>query len=94
MATGEQHIDTAQTRVTTWTIEPGDHIPMHVHEHDYVVVPLVDNEMVVVQADGTELVAELRIGVPYSRQAGAEHRVENRSDALVAFTEVEFVSGS
>lgn len=90
MARSDIQIDTDEFRVTKWSIDPGDAIPMHVHEHDYVVVPLVTATMHVVNADGSEIVAELEQGVSYTRAAGQEHRVENRvSPEPIVFIEVE-----
>ena len=82
--------DDGRFRVTRWTIEPGGAIPMHRHEHDYVVVPLVDDTMYAVAPDGSEIAAELRIGESYTRRAGVEHRVEHRgSTNTIVFIEVE-----
>ena len=92
MAHGEQQIENDNFRVTKWTIEPGDEIPMHVHEYDYVVVPLVSETMHVLNADGTEIVAELTTGASYTRAAGAEHVVQNRGANVVEFIEVEKLS--
>jgi quercetin dioxygenase-like cupin family protein len=83
-------LDDGRFRVTQWTIEPGGHIPMHRHEYDYVVVPLVNGTMYAVSPDGTEVEAALRIGQSYSRTAGVEHRVENRGTTdNVVFVEIE-----
>lgn len=77
-------------RVTQWKIEPGGAIPMHRHEHEYVVIPLVTDTMHVVNADGSEFDASLTMGESYTRPAGAEHRIENRGSAdAVVFVEVE-----
>ena len=57
---------------------------MHVHVHDYVVVPLVDDTMFVTNADGSEQRDELRIGQSYARPAGIEHSVANRGTASIA----------
>jgi quercetin dioxygenase-like cupin family protein len=35
---GEVQLENEQFRVTKWTIDPGGEIPMHRHDHDYVVV--------------------------------------------------------
>jgi quercetin dioxygenase-like cupin family protein len=87
---GELQQDDGRFRVTRWTIEPGGAIPMHRHEYDYVVVPLVNGTMHAVAPDGTETVAQLRVGESYTRIAGVEHRVENRGDTdTVVFVEVE-----
>ena len=77
-------------RVTKWTIEPGGSIPMHRHDYEYVVIPLVTDTMHVVNADGSEFDAELVTGQSYTHAAGAEHRIENRGSAAdVVFVEVE-----
>lgn len=80
-------------RVTKWTIEPGGEIPMHRHDHEYVVVPLVTDTMHVTTADGTEIVAELVTGRSYTRAAGSEHRVQNLGTTKsISFIEVERLS--
>lgn len=90
---GEIQLENDWFRVTRWTIEPGGAIPMHRHDHEYVVVPLVTDTMHVVTADGVEIVAELVAGQSYSRPAGSEHTVENRGDLeSIVFVEVERLS--
>ena len=89
-AHGEVQSEDGRFRVTRWTIDPGGAIPMHRHEHDYVVVPLVDGTMHVVTPDGAATAAQLRVGQSYTRTAGVEHQVENRgSSEPVVFVEVE-----
>jgi mannose-6-phosphate isomerase-like protein (cupin superfamily) len=89
MASGETQIDNTIFRVTKWTIEPSDMIPLHVHEHEYVVVPLVNDTMYVTNADGSEIAATLKIGQSYTRPAGAEHTVANRGTDTIVFVEIE-----
>ena len=90
---GDVQLENEHFRVTRWTIEPGGSIPMHRHEHEYVVVPMVTDTMHVVNADGGEIVAELVAGQSYTRPSGAEHRIENRaSSAPIVFVEVEKLS--
>lgn len=89
-ARGEVQIENEHFRVTKWTIEPGSAIPMHRHDYAYVVVPLVTDTMYVVNADGSEIVAELVTGQSYTRPSGAEHRVENRTSSQpIVFVETE-----
>jgi len=92
VASGEIQIDNGIFRVTKWTIEPGGQIPMHMHEYDYVVVPLVSDTMLITNANGSELRAELRIGQSYTRPAGIEHSVANPGTAPIAFIETERLS--
>jgi mannose-6-phosphate isomerase-like protein (cupin superfamily) len=89
MATGETQIDNGVFRVTKWTIEPNDAIPMHVHEFEYVVVPLVNDVMQVRTVDGTEVSAEIHIGESYARPTGAEHTVINPGPRTIEFVEIE-----
>lgn len=87
---GEVQLENEHFRVTRWTIEPGGTIPMHRHDHEYVVVPLVTATMHVTTADDEEIVADLVAGQSYTRAAGSEHRVENRaSPEPIVFVEVE-----
>lgn len=87
---GEVQLENEYFRVTQWTIEPGGVIPMHRHDYEYVVVPLVTDTMHVTNADGSEIVAELVTGQSYTRSAGSEHQVENRtSDRAIVFVETE-----
>lgn len=89
-AHSEVQIDNEHFRATKWIIDPGAEIPMHDHPYEYVVVPLTDSTMHVTNADGSEIVAELRIGESYTRSAGARHQVENRvSTDPIVFVEIE-----
>jgi len=92
LATHEVQIDNGTFRSTKWTIEPNDAIPQHVHEHEYVVIPLVDATMHVMNADGSEFKSDLRAGQSYTRPAGAEHTVANRGSTTIEFVEVEKLS--
>ncbi|MFA5606475.1 MAG: cupin domain-containing protein [Leucobacter sp.] len=90
---GEVQLENEFFRVTRWTVKPGGAIPMHRHDFEYVVIPLVNASMHVVNADGSEIVADLSEGVSYTRPAGAEHQIENRDTAAdVVFVEVERLS--
>lgn len=86
-------LENEQFRVTRWTIQPGGNIPMHRHDYEYVVVPMMTGTMHVVNADGSEIVANLVTGESYTRASGAEHRIEHRgSGEPVVFVEVERLS--
>ncbi|GAA2834818.1 hypothetical protein FB468_2396 [Leucobacter komagatae] len=87
---GDVQLENEHFRVTQWTIEPGGVIPMHRHDFEYVVIPLVTDIMHVRNADGTEIEAALQTGVSYTRPAGSEHEVSNpHSSANIVFVEVE-----
>lgn len=89
----ELQLENEYFRVTKWTIDPGGVIPMHKHEHPYVVVPVLTGSMTVTMADGTVLNTELITGKSYTRPEGGEHEVANHSETeTVEFVEIERLS--
>ena len=81
-------IDNDRLRVTEWRFAPGAETGLHVHEMDYVVVPLNTGTLTVSDDDG-ERDNNITAGVPYYRPSGAKHNVVNRSGEEVAFMEIE-----
>ena len=49
MAKANVMIDNDKTRVTEWYFEVGDETGQHVHEYDYVVVPMSDGELKIIR---------------------------------------------
>jgi beta-alanine degradation protein BauB len=60
------------------------------NEYDYVIVPVTDGRMRIVEGD-RESVNELTAGVAYFRPAGIEHDVINGADKELIFVEVEIL---
>ena len=81
-------IENEHVRVTQWRFAPGQATGWHRHEFDYVVVPLTDGRLKLVEGDG-ERYTELRTGVPYFREVGVEHDVVNANDHDFTFIEIE-----
>ncbi len=92
MAISETQIENGTFRVTRWELEPGDTIPAHVHEYEYVVVPLTEGTLWATAPDGTETAVELSIGQSYACPAGTAHTVGNRGTAWIMFIEIEKIS--
>jgi beta-alanine degradation protein BauB len=88
-ATSEVQVDTAEVRVTQWRLAPGSATGHHIHEMDYVIVPVTGGEMTIVLPGGERTKAELAAGKSYFRKAGVEHDVLNESMAEIVFLEVE-----
>ena len=82
-------VDNDSTRVTEWRFAPGASTGWHRHELDYVVVPLMNGRLRLVEPDGERVVA-MAAGASYFRAAGVEHDVVNAGDAEYAFIEIEF----
>jgi quercetin dioxygenase-like cupin family protein len=81
-------IDNERVRVTEWRFAPGAATGYHRHEMDYVVVPLVNGRLRLVEPEGIREV-ELKAGVSYTRKAGVEHDVINANDFEFVFVEIE-----
>jgi quercetin dioxygenase-like cupin family protein len=88
-AVGTVQIDNERTRVTEWRFAPGAATGDHVHEYDYVIVPVSTGKLKIVHPDGKETISELEAGVSYFRQKGVHHDVINANDAEFSFVEVE-----
>lgn len=84
-------IDNNRVRVTRWTLAKGDETGQHLHEHDYVVIPLLPGRMLITQPDDSEVTSELTQGVPYFREAGVKHNVINPGRDVLDFIEVELL---
>lgn len=81
-------VDNDRVIVTKWTFPPGSDTGDHVHAHDYVVVPLTNGKLRLVEPTGTRDV-ELTIGASYARLTGVAHNVININDHEFAFVEIE-----
>ena len=90
MAKSTVMIDNERTRVTEWSFAIGDETGVHIHEYDYVVVPMADGELKIVNHDGEETISQLKKGVSYFRNKGVHHNVINNNNFEYSFVEIEF----
>ena len=88
-ASSEVQIDTQEVRVTEWRLAPGSATGHHIHEMDYVIVPVTAGEMTIVAPDGARSKAQLGVGRSYFRKAGVEHDVLNETGSEIVFLEIE-----
>jgi len=88
-AQSEVQVDTPEVRVTRWRLAPGSATGHHIHEMDYVIVPVTAGEMTIVSPAGERSKAQLAAGRSYFRKAGVEHDVLNESASEIVFLEVE-----
>ncbi len=88
-ATPVVHISVPHVRVTEWRFAPGAETGWHVHEADYVVVPLLDGDLLLEEPGGGSRIAKLTRHAPYARREGVEHNVINANPFDFAFIEVE-----
>ena len=82
-------IDNKNIKVTEYLFKPGEETKFHKHEHDYVVVPITDGKLLLIDKDGQETFASLKKGVSYFRKSGVEHNVINAGESNLTFVELE-----
>ncbi len=89
-AKGTLLIENDRVKVWEWSFENrGDNTGWHIHQHDYVVIPLFDGELHIDLPGGDEVIAPMKTGEPYFRELGVEHDVKNGNDFPCKFIEVE-----
>ncbi|MCC6776421.1 MAG: cupin domain-containing protein [Hyphomicrobiales bacterium] len=88
LATPTLQYATERARVTEWRFAPGAHTGWHVHEFDYVVVPMTTGQLLLDTPTG-QAVSELTAGQSYGRGRGVEHDVINPNDHEFVFVEIE-----
>jgi quercetin dioxygenase-like cupin family protein len=89
-ATAHVQIENDRLRVTEWRFAPAAETGHHVHEHDYVVVPLTSGTLRLEEPAGTRT-AQLLTGVAYAREKGVAHNVINANDYEFRFLEIELL---
>jgi len=85
-----QQVANERVIVTEWRFEPGAETGWHVHQHDYVVVPQTDGQLLLETAQGNRE-SQLHAGRSYAGPKGVEHNVVNATDHEVVFVEVEIL---
>lgn len=83
-------LDDERVRITTWTFgAAGDATGPHVHEYDYVVVPVTGGTFTGTDSDGATHDLTQQAGSPYRGSAGTSHNVANHTGASAVFVEIE-----
>jgi beta-alanine degradation protein BauB len=85
-----KQVENARVIVTEWRFAPGAETGWHVHQHDYVVVPQTDGQLLLETAQGNRE-SQLHAGLSYAGLKGVEHNVVNATDHEVVFVEVEIL---
>ena len=89
MAKANVMIDNQKTRVTEWSFEVGDSTGQYIHEYDYVIVPMLDGALKIVDKDRSVSISNLKKGECYFREKGVNHNVINNNKFPYSFIEVE-----
>lgn len=87
-AISEVQLDDDRVRVTRWEFPTGTETGKHIHEYDYVVVPIEGGTLTVHTQEGT-IERQISRGVSYEGSARTQHNVQNRTEKSISFVEVE-----
>ena len=91
MAKANILIDNHKVKVTEWSFAVGDSTGHHIHEYNYIVVPMLDGELKILDNDNNETISKLSKGGAYYREKGVEHNVLNNNDFPYSFIEIELI---
>ena len=84
-------VDNKKIKVTEWFFEIGDSTGQQIHEYDYVVVPMLDGELKIIDKNKKETISKLSKGGAYYRDKGVNHNVFNNNDFPYSFIEIEII---
>ena len=91
MANANVLINNDKVKVTEWSFEVGDSTGHHIHKYNYIVVPMLDGELRIVDKDNNETISKLTKGGAYYREKGVEHNVLNNNNIPYSFIEIELI---
>ena len=84
-------IDNDKVKVTDWSFEIGDSTGHHVHEYRYIVIPMFDGELKILEKNNIETISKLSKGGAYYRDKGVEHNVFNNNNFPYSFIEIQLI---
>ena len=82
-------IENKLVKVTKYFFMPGQETGMHKHLYDYIVTPLTDGRLLLIDKNGNESNYNLIASQSYFRKAGVEHNVINNGKQKLVFIETE-----
>ena len=88
-ATATVQEDNDRVRVTEWHLPPGSETGAHVHEMDYVIVPVAAGTLTIYDDTAGQVESPLTVGQSYFRRAGVSHNVTNQGESDIRFIEIE-----
>ena len=92
-AISTKQLETNSVRVTKWDFPPLTETGWHVHEFDYIVVPIISGELTITDPNGSITSFKIKSGNSYNRKSGVEHNVQNLTDCETSFLEIELKDG-
>ena len=84
-----EEINNNIVKVNKFTLNPKGSTGFHLHALDYVIIPITDGCLKLINKNKHESFANLKAGKPYFRKKGIEHNVVNIGSKTIIFIEVE-----
>ena len=84
-------IDNDKVEITDWSFEIGDSTGHHVHEYSYIVIPMFDGELKILDKNNIETISKLSKGGAYYRDKREEHNVFNNNNSPYSFIEIKLI---
>ena len=91
-AVSKIQVDNDTVRVTKYLFQPGEETGMHKHLYDYIVTPITNGRLLLIDKNGNESNYNLIASQSYFRKAGVEHNVINYSKHDLIFIETELIN--
>ena len=88
-AVSKIQINNKLVKVTKYLFMPGQETGMHKHLYDYIVTPITDGKLLLIDKNGNESDYNLIASQSYFRKAGVEHNVINNGEKKLIFIETE-----
>ena len=88
-ATANIQIDNKLVKVTKYSFMPGEETGVHKHLYDYIVTPITDGKLLLIDENGNKSDYSLIASNSYFRKAGVEHNVINNGKQKLIFIETE-----
>ena len=82
-------LDNELVRITKFSFLPGTETGMHKHLFDYIITPITDGKLTLIDKNGNKSNADLVSSESYFRKAGIEHNVINNGNNKLVFIETE-----
>mgnify|MGYP001170931198 FL=1 len=82
-------LDNELVRITKFSFPPGTETGMHKHLFDYIITPITDGKLTLIDKNGNKSNADLVSSESYFRKAGIEHNVINNGNNKLVFIETE-----
>ncbi|MDA9558826.1 cupin [Alphaproteobacteria bacterium] len=88
-ATANIQINNKIVRVTKYSFMPGQETGVHKHLYDYIITPITDGKLLLIDENGNKSDYSLITSYSYFRKAGIEHNVINNGEQKLIFIETE-----